>query len=894
MFRHLFKTLGATSKLLTESITERISNKTKGAKHKIDKMHKSSRERIAETTKSATNKLKNVGKNLHERIETTTNNLSLGRSHKRQNNNHNNRTMDINSERSQNAQPNDELFQSISFHSPISSQTNNKCMNINPNEASYEIPKNLRSISSDLNVAATTLPSSSAGAIALPPYPPSYDDIIKEDTANILRRRHVPNEEQHKEQPRPTVRTKNLADKIQTEISTNLEGSQNNPAHRRTESPSSNSSNESEDNNSSLRPNFPPPILKSEGIYGKIKPKDASSVTSIVSNTPLVTAPVRTKRCKDYEQAEIRPKTESSIDSTRATIDSNEYRTTATSDGGDRFPKIFSRDLSADFSDKIRLDEKQIPKPTRSDSWSYYDVNDDQSDGSSTPEPIYANDNATRLVCGDSSEPVYGVLYNTESPESTLLTPQAASRRTQCESQAREQKRHSNRPGCSTDILKEFDPLDANSFDKIFSSKSNELILLEMETLLGEETYGPAANEYHFEYHSTEPSDEEDAEIPAPPQRLDSLPEAPDEVVVKRDTQKKSSKSKAENEEERRTVIIHQNSSLRSDSLENIVNETNIEHFLTKSNEKSRNNENIDLSRPTPSKSKWFLGNVDAMKNVDNEKIINKIDDKHQPKSDKCPPPYSEVLAELEATAASTSSSSSASSSSASTKPTTPTMSDRRSTSSATSSAKSSVKSMFSNVISKMEGIKRKASFRGQGGKPEVRTIIEMIPRPCLTQRLTLHEGHLIRLPTGVVEDILKEIHSRKAYIRDKKFQAYCDKDIKTPKENISLEHITTIQCVSNHKFTNHSVDMYCFEITTAVPKNNGNNLSHPNMVMSTNSSGNTKIQRTCHLYAVAKESERFIWMQKLLDSLTDVFPAGFSCKFYRAGWCYLKVILNY
>lgn len=50
------------------------------------------------------------------------------------------------------------------------------------------------------------------------------------------------------------------------------------------------------------------------------------------------------------------------------------------------------------------------------------------------------------------------------------------------------------------------------------------------------------------------------------------------------------------------------------------------------------------------------------------------------------------------------------------------------------------------------------------------------------------------------------------------------------------------------------------------------------------------KAQRVCHLYGVAKESERFLWMQKLLESMTEAFPPGFACRFYRAGWCYSKV----
>jgi len=86
-------------------------------------------------------------------------------------------------------------------------------------------------------------------------------------------------------------------------------------------------------------------------------------------------------------------------------------------------------------------------------------------------------------------------------------------------------------------------------------------------------------------------------------------------------------------------------------------------------------------------------------------------------------------------------------------------------------------------------------------------------------------------------------------------------------------------------------VDIHCFEITTAVPKNSqsSQSLSNPNMVMTNNNCGNTKTQRVCHVYGVAKKLERNIWMQKLIESLTDVFPTNFTSEFTRAGWCYLK-----
>lgn len=848
-----------------------MTSKTKGAKRRIDKMQKTSRERLAEKTKSATEKLKNVGKNLHDRIEMSTNNLSLGRQRKRSLNIQklDSSVAESHGDRSQTAPPNDEVFQTISFNSPLNSKTNN-CMTINSAngaESSYEIPKSLRSISSEGDVSATPVAAiaSSVDEADLPQHPPSYDEIMKEDLAAARMRMT---------QPKPAARSRNLVDSGKT-----IAFAANVSTRERSVSLSD---NDEEGLNERPQPSFPPPIL-SEGLYGKIKAKNAAATSGEqckededAATTTTICAPARTKRRKDYEQADIRAKHVDSVDSTSATIDSTEFRST----GEGRFPKIFSRDLSSDFSEKLNLEEKQVPAPSRSDSWSYYDLNDDRSEGSSTPEPIYANDGASRLGDIDESEPVYGVLYKIDAAQKALLKPQSASSK----KSKSPDRSLMGAAGCSTDILKEFDPLDTNRLNKMFSNKSNEFILQEMETLLGEETYGTTADENHFEYHSTEPSDEEDSETPTPPQRLDSLPDIPAEVI-KRDKKSSGGKSKNETDDERKTLIIHQNTSLRSDSLENIVDETYIEKYLAKTDDKPTEQGKIDLTRPAPSKSRWFLGNTDAAsaKSVAetnaHDKIINKIDDKNMPKGDKCPPPYADVLADLEMMAAGTSTKSASAAATTDKRP--------------ISSTKASMKSMFSNVISKMEGIKRKASFKaatGLGKVPEVHTIIEMVPRPCLTTRLTLHEGHLIRLPTGVVEDILKEIHSRKAYIRDKKFQAFCDKDMKTPKENIPLENITTIQCVSNHKFTNHAVDMYCFEITTAVAKNGNNNLSNPNMLLTSNNSGNTKIQRTCHLYAVAKESERFIWMQKLLDSLTDVFPAGYSCKFYRAGWCYLKV----
>lgn len=199
---------------------------------------------------------------------------------------------------------------------------------------------------------------------------------------------------------------------------------------------------------------------------------------------------------------------------------------------------------------------------------------------------------------------------------------------------------------------------------------------------------------------------------------------------------------------------------------------------------------------------------------------------------------------------------------------------------------------MFSNVFN----LKRKSSFsskkptststesvapdatadRTSTTAPESSpTNTEICPRPALTTRLSHHDGIVIRLPSKPTDDILKEQYKAAAFVRDSRFQAYTDKEMKTPKENIPLEHIAAVQCVSQHKFTADTVELHCFEITTLQPKQPQQRAC--------------KYQRASHLYGVAKESERDIWMQRLLEALTDVLPAAATCRFYRAGWCYMK-----
>lgn len=839
----LLKSISATSKLLSESISERVNVKTKEARHKLDKIQKSSREKLSETTKTATSKLKNVRMKLGD-------NFSLGR--------HEPKMPQFSPDRPQTVPPNDPIFNSISFHSPLKIKSNNS-YNLATAEPSYEIPKPARSCASDFNDDSL-----------LPTYEQSQE-------AHRSREQSPNTAGASSSQSDPFIRNSNLTQSL---TSSRLLEQSPLPAIRIRNKSETNLSENVASNNSlypSLSPitddlpcpKFPPPVLNqsSDGIYGKLIKSNVSSSTD--SDSP-VRAPTRTKRRKDYEPTEIRSKPQRQLDniSTRATIDSDEFVLSARNPM-ERLPRVFSRDVSNDFSEKVQKSKSVDENPMKSDSWSFYDVNNDDERNSS-PEPIYAND-----VNCDVLEPVYGMICDmTESTDGTLLKPQSVPRkRTTHPKTIKEES--------SSDVIREFDPLIVSTVDEIFANRSNELLLL--ETFLGEETYGPVDNNINDDHDadSSDLTDDEEVEVqnnstvPQPPRRQDSLnlplssPKMTEPTTT--DTQNRPS------------VIIHQNMSLRADSMENILDEdAAVAPFLAKCVEEATAAPlPIDLSRPTPSQSNWFIN--DEMEGASStptpstsnnqvvlpkkkrdekpsEKVIKNVLKPPHGKDDKPsydPPSYSEAIGE---------------------------------TQSGEKTQKSSMKSMFSNVLNKMEGlsIKRKPSFKGT--KSDVKTLIEMVPKPSLTSRLILHEGHLIRLPSGVVDDILKEQHFRKAYIRERKFQAYFDKELKTAKENFPLEHITTVQCVSTHKFTNNSMDVYCFEITTSVPKGQSYSMSNPNVVMSSSDSGNAKSIRACHLYGVSKESERYVWMQKLLDSMTDVFPTGYTCKFYRAGWCYLKV----
>ncbi|KAH8336183.1 hypothetical protein KR074_009935 [Drosophila pseudoananassae] len=587
--------------------------------------------------------------------------------------------------------------------------------------------------------------------------------------------------------------------------------------HPRQQQPAQNTSSSSSGNGDESprlpMPAFPPPRLSQQSEQFRL---EAASLQP----------PVRQKRRKNYEHIELR----------RPPVDSAEL------DQLNRDAELAEREESLLLSAKNLEAEANTPKPDRSDSWQFYGEEDDQDSDESSPEPVYANQEAT-----------YGKLFEMAtagSSRSNLLTPNQVTDQLACISEDSEL-------GCESlegavggaplpqDLILEFDPLHSKCSTLSRSNKSNELLLL--EHLLEEDTYGTIKREQDDVSMCT--SEEEAAACKSPPSQ-------------------------------KQPQIVHQNAHLLSDSMENMLDsdqermrdEERVKPYLSKVPEStSKGNVVVDLASSSRNRTNWFVAENSATGSSTSSNTAAATATGKSPSNIEgdSPPTYLEAIG---------------GNSKESNK-------DPESRNTIGSRFRQTINA-FSNVKLKMDAMKRKASFRNQR-QSDLKVALQMVPRPSLSPLLVRYEGPLVRFPTGVVEDILKEMQNRKAILRERQFQTFLDQEMKTPREVIPLESITTLQCVSNSRVTDTATHFYCFEITTSQPKN-GNGAgdvmsSNPNLLMTSNSSGNVKQQRVSHLYGVGKESERGVWMQKILESLTNSLPVKYTCHYYRAGWCYLK-----
>ncbi|KAH8366491.1 hypothetical protein KR084_011110 [Drosophila pseudotakahashii] len=590
---------------------------------------------------------------------------------------------------------------------------------------------------------------------------------------------------------------------------------------------SSSSSNGDGDSPCLPMPAFPPPRLSQQPDQFRL---DA------------LQPPVRQKRRKNYEHIELR----------RPPVDSAQLEEL------NRAAAAAEREESLLISAKNAEEEAKAPKPERSDSWEFYNDNEDEEEdeqeeeeeeqeANSSPEPVYANQEAT-----------YGKLFEMAtagSSRSNVLTPNqvatAAAEQLACISEDSELDGAVGGVPLPQALIEEFDPLCRKNSTLARSNKSNELLLL--EHLLEEDTYG------------TVKAEQDDVSMCTSEEEPTS-------------TSTTSTKSQPQSPQ-----IVHQNARLLSDSMENMLDsdqerlrdEERARPYLSRMPAEStpKGGSTVDLASASRNRTNWFVPEKATTTSASAGKPTIEGDS---------PPTYLEAIGsggsgkDVGSAAAAGSAGSQ----------------ENRST---IGSRFRQTMNAISNVKLRMDAMKRKASFRNANQRQsDVRVALQMVPRPSLSPLLVRYEGPLVRFPSGVVEDILKEMQNRKAILRDRQFQTFLDQEMKTPREMIPLDTITTLQCVSNSRVTDTATHFYCFEITTSQPKNgNGAGMdsmsSNPNLLMTSSSSGNVKQQRVSHLYGVGKESERGVWMQKILESLTNSLPVKYTCHYYRAGWCYLK-----
>lgn len=553
----------------------------------------------------------------------------------------------------------------------------------------------------------------------------------------------------------------------------------------------------SSDENESGPPSIPAPELP-EQVYGRINKLPSCDY----ENAPIV--PLRKPPPPPFKQESPKVFNNIAALSTMANISGSL---------SDRSLNEFSPSKSLNSSCGV----------DRSESWRYVDsISHDTVESGDSNEPIYANDENERI---GTAEQTYGQMFEAKS---SLLTPQKVS-------SAENADRKSS--SVTRDILSEFDPLSRESFDAFIMTKMNHLSLL--ETLLSEETYGTIDEEHYTvpdEEQIEENSSVESVNAPTPPDRDDSLitvqvkAQAPG-PAPKPPTRVKKSESRVA------SVIIHQNLNLK-DSVENLA-----EPFLAQTQpEPSTSSEVVDLSRPKPQQSHWFVesGSEKFVKNnLDNPNNF------HLAPTDK----LTKTIPQL----------TKVNNLAANRDQYLPTYEESKNDEivniGAVEKTPDAVKPRSSLFTF---GLKRKSSLKEI--KLEAK---DFIPRPPFCED-SHHAGDnsviLFKLPSGVIEDILKELNPRFVDVKKRQFKAFSDSDFKVLKEHLDFTYLSSIQYLVNHKFAEFKTEsgrqIFCFEINLAMPKTSSSNTGQANALLDSKGSP-VKTQRVAYIYGIHSKNEK-------------------------------------
>lgn len=703
---------------------------------------------------SWTNETKNSTAKKLQNVRAKFNNLSLSR-------NNNNIRRSLSNDENERPQTinigNDEMFQSLTFNSPLNNVRSYNLENIPATLGeTYETPKSSYKQKSQEQL-------------------PTYEDVVYE--SEFLKRN--------------TNLTQSLNAMLKKQ--NNVEKSKNISESHLNAISSESSSDEFE---VIPPPNIPPPTLPTESPYGKVRKLPSTDY----ENAPMIPLrkPPPPPTIRKVEEPAVAVQSDAS---NRVTMNSSILDTTSfTLQPSLGSENSFTR--SRDFN--------------RSDSWSF--VNSDNisqvtNESMESEEPIYANDENERIGTPPATA--------TPSPSNRfgILQPLKILN-------VDENRKTST---LTREILNEFDPLSRESFDAYIMNSMNHITLL--ETLLSEETYGTIADSHSLvdAEHIEEDSNDNlsrcgsNAQINEIPEESVPTPLPPMRTKAPRQT----------------SVIIHQNLKLK-DSIENLA-----EPYLAKvEDQPSTSREAVDLGKPKSAKSNWFV-DADSQNFIKNN-LDNPNNFSTSPSHDKVAKTFPQLVKIINATANLDSSYLPSYEESKNDEVVSP-GGDKTPTNTVVKS-----RSHIFNF-----NLMRKNSLKEKKIDPK-----DFIPHPPFSEE-TGHSNDknmiLFKLPSGVIEDMLKELNPRFVELKKRQFKAFADPDLKLLKEHLDLTHLTSIHYLVNHKFSDFKTDggrqIYCFEINLAIPKNSSGN----NNAMFDNKGSPVRTQRVSFVYGIHSKQEKYV-----------------------------------
>uniref|UniRef100_A0A182MHV8 Rho-GAP domain-containing protein n=1 Tax=Anopheles culicifacies TaxID=139723 RepID=A0A182MHV8_9DIPT len=946
----LFKTIGTASRMLTESIGERVAHKTKKVAHNVRNTGTSLVAWSQESRKSAAGKLM---KSVSKSEKSADGEQPLEKEKKLDHSPKAARPHSV-------ASP--DVMGKIRFDSPL---MNNAVGGASSSaQATYDIPKKsnkLTNLRSGDSTPTSTAASSHGGSIRM-----SSSSLASSEGAESARGRFERN-----------------APSSQSLYSRVVPKRNRGPATNDTAAPppgrlSRTSKNKSESNlYESIFYVGPPAMVESstnDGIYGKLNIIPRSNISSSSSSLSVNSHHEAAGSEEDNTVHETnrtgvrvrdKPAPSSTVNSPKL-VDSKRPTTR----------RIFSRRLSIG---ELEVQQQNL----RSDSWNFYDVSATASDHLdtidarkalegeeeeeeeemisishiSTPEPFYENSDpslppvpmSVRLAQMRSADVLQPIPIGGEDPIHL---------------------RHDYDEVSIADIIDEFDPLagaasvgaaleaiierqnNANGGDGSHDMQGGNLALI--ENLLGAESYSRMPKRVSAKVQTER--------CPKPPQRSDSLhvmgrstgtehetpTPAPGRPVPAKPARRKQRSSVTTPEERTVSQIIHQNLNLPTDSMDNLVelDERLIEPHLAQSapDDPINGDAPVDLSYPREPKTNWYVMDEQAVAREEEDEDaleeynVEGVNSSHYRKhltvdkiNENRPGNVSgssvEKVTKTPFMAAGSSSAGlsqegagSADDGRTSYLPTyfeaiggTDPLFERglagsSAAASATAANTAGAIAKSPSVATKLLNVlKRKPSFNKPANSEHsstVLTTLEMVPKPKLTERLISHKGHVLKFPSGKIGDVLNELSPRSVVLRERIFQTYLDPQQTLPKEALHLRHILSVQSILQHKFSGEGrLDLHCFEVVLGVPKGGGTSgtagsaiaaasmSTNPDLLITCGGSANVKLARQSYMFGTHKRSDRNRWMAKVLQSVTDVFSGEGDLlqEFLRAGWCYVK-----